>query len=153
MYTGFWWGNLKEREHLEDTGIEGRIILRWIIRKWVVGGLDRIDLAQDRDRFSLRSRCKYSPVSSTGPGNQATTFLYVGRVSGPTILGLGPSKTVGVGTLLASQSLVPSSWHTTTAAPFVQYVSMNLGVNPSSGSSSTSPQIARWVLTKFSLET
>jgi hypothetical protein len=31
-YTGFWWENLKERGHLGDPGIDGRIILRWIIR-------------------------------------------------------------------------------------------------------------------------
>jgi hypothetical protein len=31
--TGFWWGNLRER----DLGIDGRIILRWIFRKWDVG--------------------------------------------------------------------------------------------------------------------
>jgi hypothetical protein len=34
---GFWWGNLRERDHLEDPSINGRIILRWIIRKWDVG--------------------------------------------------------------------------------------------------------------------
>ena len=32
--TGFWWGNLRERDHLEDPGIDGRIILRPIFRKW-----------------------------------------------------------------------------------------------------------------------
>jgi len=34
MYTGFWWGNLRERDQLEDLGPNGRIILRWIFRKW-----------------------------------------------------------------------------------------------------------------------
>jgi len=27
-------GNLRERDNLGDSGIDGRIILRWIIRKW-----------------------------------------------------------------------------------------------------------------------
>ena len=51
MCTGFWWGNLRERDHLEDPGIDGRIILRWIFRKLEGGGsMDWTDLAQDRDR-------------------------------------------------------------------------------------------------------
>ena len=36
-FTGIWWGNLKERHHLGDPGVDGRIILRWIFRKWDVG--------------------------------------------------------------------------------------------------------------------
>jgi len=28
---------MKERYHLEDAGIDGRIILRWIFMKWDVG--------------------------------------------------------------------------------------------------------------------
>jgi hypothetical protein len=35
--TGFWWGNLRERHHLEDPGVDRKIILIWIIRQWVVG--------------------------------------------------------------------------------------------------------------------
>jgi hypothetical protein len=26
-YTGFWWGNLKERDHFKDPGVDGRMIL------------------------------------------------------------------------------------------------------------------------------
>jgi len=32
VYTGFWWGNLRERDNCGDQGINGRIILRWIFR-------------------------------------------------------------------------------------------------------------------------
>jgi len=37
VYTGFWWGNLREIDHLGDPGLEGRIILSWIFRKWAEG--------------------------------------------------------------------------------------------------------------------
>ena len=33
-YTGFWWGGLREGDHLGDPNVDGRIILRWIFRKW-----------------------------------------------------------------------------------------------------------------------
>jgi hypothetical protein len=35
-YTGFWWRNLRVRDHLDDPGVDGRIMLRWIFRKWDV---------------------------------------------------------------------------------------------------------------------
>ena len=37
--TRFWWGNLRERDHWGDQDVDGRIMLRWILRKWegVVG--------------------------------------------------------------------------------------------------------------------
>ena len=33
-YRGFGWGNLSERDHLRNPGLDGRIILKWIFRKW-----------------------------------------------------------------------------------------------------------------------
>ena len=47
MCTGFWWGNLREIEHLEDLGLDGEIILKWAFKK-CDGGLAWIDLVQDR---------------------------------------------------------------------------------------------------------
>jgi len=32
-YTGFWWGNVRERDHWGDRGLDGRIRIRWIFRK------------------------------------------------------------------------------------------------------------------------
>jgi len=32
-----WWGNLRESGYMEVPGVDGRIILRWIFRKWNVG--------------------------------------------------------------------------------------------------------------------
>jgi hypothetical protein len=51
VYTGFWWGNLSERDHLGDPGIDGRIILRWFFRNWDVGGVEWMELAQDGNRW------------------------------------------------------------------------------------------------------
>jgi hypothetical protein len=45
--TRFWWGNLMERDNLEDLGINWRIILKWTLKKW---DFDLFDLVQDRDK-------------------------------------------------------------------------------------------------------
>jgi hypothetical protein len=58
VYTGFWWGNLRERDCLDDTGIDGRIILKWIFRKWGVR-------AQDRERWLAGTcECSNEPLGS-----------------------------------------------------------------------------------------
>jgi len=35
--TGFWWRNLRERDHFGDPGLDGMVVLRWIFRNWFVG--------------------------------------------------------------------------------------------------------------------
>jgi hypothetical protein len=35
--TGFWWGSLRERDRWGDQGVDGRIMLGWIFKKWDVG--------------------------------------------------------------------------------------------------------------------
>jgi len=35
--TVFWWGKLREGDHLGDTDLDGSVILRWIFRKREVG--------------------------------------------------------------------------------------------------------------------
>jgi len=35
VHVGFWLGDWKERDDLEDLGVDGRIILKWIFQ---VGG-------------------------------------------------------------------------------------------------------------------
>jgi hypothetical protein len=32
MYTRFWWGQLKETDHLGDLGVDCKIILKWILQ-------------------------------------------------------------------------------------------------------------------------
>jgi hypothetical protein len=36
MHAGFWWGNVGERDHLEDEdgGVDVRITVKWMIRKY-----------------------------------------------------------------------------------------------------------------------
>jgi hypothetical protein len=48
--TGFCYGDLREGDHLGDAGVDGRIILKWLFKKWD-GGMYSIELAQDRDRW------------------------------------------------------------------------------------------------------
>jgi hypothetical protein len=45
----FWWESVKERDHLKNLGIDGRVGLEWILGRLV--GVEWIHLAQDRDQW------------------------------------------------------------------------------------------------------
>jgi len=45
-------GKPEGKRRLGDPGVDGRIILRWILGSWL-GGMDWIELAQDRDRWRV----------------------------------------------------------------------------------------------------
>jgi hypothetical protein len=49
--TGFWLGNLRERDQWGDPDPDGKVILRWIFRKWEGVFGDWMELAQDRERW------------------------------------------------------------------------------------------------------
>jgi len=72
VYTGFWWGNTSEREHMEDPGVDANIKLRWIFRKWD-GGVDWIDLAQDRDRWLVLGNAVMNLRFPQNSGNVLTS--------------------------------------------------------------------------------
>jgi len=50
MHTEFWQRSVREGIHLEDLGVNGRTILKWIVNKWD-GGMELLDLAQNWDRW------------------------------------------------------------------------------------------------------
>ena len=34
VYTRFWWGGREGKNHFEDPGVDWRIILKWVVKKW-----------------------------------------------------------------------------------------------------------------------
>jgi hypothetical protein len=48
--TRFWCESAKERDHLEDQGVDRRMEAEWILGR-LAGEVDWIRLAQDRDRW------------------------------------------------------------------------------------------------------
>jgi hypothetical protein len=46
VHIGFWWGNPKKGDHLEDLGMDMRVVLKWISHTSL--GMARTGLAQLR---------------------------------------------------------------------------------------------------------
>jgi hypothetical protein len=53
VYTGICWERPEGKRHLEVLVVDGSVVLKWIFNKWD-GGMDWIDLVQDRDRWRAR---------------------------------------------------------------------------------------------------
>jgi hypothetical protein len=47
--TGFWWGNLSQRDDLEELGLDGKNNIKICFQGLGCGCMDRIAVAQDRD--------------------------------------------------------------------------------------------------------
>ena len=61
IQTGLWLGKLREREHLKDLDVDGVIILKWIVKKYVIREVDWIDLARGRE---VAGPCEYENGNS-----------------------------------------------------------------------------------------
>jgi hypothetical protein len=53
MFTGFWFGGPKVRDHWVDLGVGGRITLNWILGRW--GSMGRTGFSCARDRVQWRA--------------------------------------------------------------------------------------------------
>jgi len=51
VYTRFWWGNLRERGHLEDPNRGWKDNIKMELQEVGCVGMDWIDVAQDRERW------------------------------------------------------------------------------------------------------
>jgi hypothetical protein len=51
LCTGFLWGNLRERDHLGDPDVDGRINIKVHLQEVGCGDMDWFELAQDIDKW------------------------------------------------------------------------------------------------------
>jgi len=72
MHTGFWLEDLRERGPLEDLGREGRII-KMDLQEMGWEGMDRIDLALEKDRWQALVNMVLNPRVPRNAGNFLTS--------------------------------------------------------------------------------
>ena len=60
--TWFWWRYLKELDLLEDIGIKERTVINSILKGYSVECLERICLAQDRDKWQAVVNAIINPL-------------------------------------------------------------------------------------------
>jgi hypothetical protein len=77
--TGFWWGSLRERDHLENLFADGLLTLKWIFKKYdaVSGCVDWTHLAHVRDRWRA---VVYMATNLQVPQNVGS-FLIIGATN------------------------------------------------------------------------
>jgi hypothetical protein len=72
VHTEFWWGNLRERHHLEDPDVDGRIILIGSSGSGM-GGMDWIYRNQNKDRWWSLVNAVMNLRASKNAGNFLTS--------------------------------------------------------------------------------
>ena len=67
VHTGFWWGNLRVRDHLEELGKDGRIILKWVLKwNWGIAWTDWSGLGQEEIVDSFKCHNVISGFENAG---------------------------------------------------------------------------------------
>ena len=78
MHIALWWRNPWERGHSEDLGIDGRIKLNCILKNFLEGSMDWINLREDTDRW----RTVVKAAVNCRVSQNVENFLTVGRSIG-----------------------------------------------------------------------
>jgi hypothetical protein len=50
IHKGFRWESKKQRDNWEDLVVDGKVILRWVLGKYGMDGMDWFDSAQDTEK-------------------------------------------------------------------------------------------------------
>ena len=66
-------GDMRESDYSQDPGVDGRILLRLVFRKWDVGGMEWIDLARYRDRRQALVKAIMNLLLPQNAGNFRTS--------------------------------------------------------------------------------